>query len=198
MISQGTWNKKTHQIYNTDTKGTHKFKMANTPLTQKEKLLNLQQNEVCSLGEVGNASTLAWLYDIKRRGKFPERCKAWFQKMNPLEFKLRHPRWKASQLWFHGAAREKEQSLWQDNRSGLIPYASSLREMDGYGLGGGDKGTGGWEIDSNSSSALNFSTPLTCIPNRAWRLEKQKRQHTGETGHVKEHNKFWNLANTFP
>lgn len=59
MISQGTWNKKTHQIYNTDTKGTHKFKMANTPLTQKEKLLNLQQNEVCSLGEVGNASTLA-------------------------------------------------------------------------------------------------------------------------------------------
>lgn len=135
MISQGTWNKKTHQIYNTDTKGTHKFKMVNTPLTQKEKLLNPQQNEVCSLGEVGNASTLAWLYDIKRRGKFPERCKAWFQKMNPLEFKLRHPRWKASQLWFQGAAREKEQGLWQDNRSGLIPYASSLREMDGYGLG---------------------------------------------------------------
>lgn len=24
---------------------------------------------------------------FKRGGKFPERCKAWFQKMNPLEFK---------------------------------------------------------------------------------------------------------------
>lgn len=62
MISEGAWTK-THQIYNTDTKETHKLKKVNTPLTQKEKLLKLQQNGVCSLGEVGNVNTLECLYD---------------------------------------------------------------------------------------------------------------------------------------
>lgn len=82
---------KTHQIHNIDTKETHKLKKVNTPLTQKEKLLKLQQNGVCSLGEVGNANTLKCLDDIKRRRKFPERCEAGFQKTNPMEFKHRHP-----------------------------------------------------------------------------------------------------------
>lgn len=96
---------------------------------------------------MGDASTPACLYDTKRRGKFPARCEAWFQKSIPWNLNQGIP-WKASQLWFHGAAREQEQSLWQDKGSGLIPSPAPFGRRMGTGWGRRPR-NGGWEADGN-------------------------------------------------
>lgn len=59
--------------------------------------------------------------------------------------------------------------------------------------GGGGGSWNGW-VGSRQLLVLvlSFSTLLTCIPDRAWKLGKQKRQHQGETEEAKEHTKVWN------
>lgn len=87
---------------------------------------------------------------LKGEESSPRDAKLGFRKRIPWNFNGGTP-WRASQLWFQGAARRRNQSLWQDDRSVLIPFASSVREADDCGRGGGEVGTGGWEADSNLS-----------------------------------------------
>lgn len=70
-------------MYNTDTKGAHKFTKVNTPLTQKEKLLKRQQNEVCSSGEAGHANKLECLHDTKREENSLRSAKLGFRRQIP-------------------------------------------------------------------------------------------------------------------
>lgn len=108
------------------------------------------------------------------RGKFPERCKAWFHKTNPLGFKWKEPLkgtmvlisrpcqaeltrvLARRQVWSHPVCQLPSGRAWLWRREERKEWVDGKQTVTHLGV--------------------QFFHILTCMPSRAWKLE-QKRPH---------------------